>query len=260
MGMLDLFSALLYPPTCLFCGRDLVQPTVPAACRRCVSTLATPGPTCARCGEPGTESPRHRCRVLPPPFGTASSAFVYRVRGGPDHLRRAILRWKYRGDHPLGAALAHLFAGRFEPRTTAGAWIVPVPLHPRRLARRGFNQAAVLAAALARRHSRPLRHVLVRTGFAGSQTRLGRPSRSRNVAGAFSVRHGCELEGCRVVLIDDVLTSGATAAECARVLLERGAARVDVRTLARATAGGIGFLPNAPPLPSPAATDSLRLA
>jgi ComF family protein len=113
--------------------------------------------------------------------------------------------------------------------------IVPVPLHWTRLFVRRYNQAAVLAHALGHTSRKPVRG---RTGLrrcraTPSQGRSGRAERRRNVAGTFALKPGCEVRGLRVLLIDDVLTTGATVAECARVLLKFGAAAVDVLTASR---------------------------
>ena len=116
--------------------------------------------------------------------------------------------------------------------------VVPVPLHPARLRRRGFNQAAILARAAARNLGRFAPGVLRRSGVAASQTALGRRARLRNVRGAFDVNRRAVLGGRSVLLVDDVLTTGATARECARVLLDAGAQLVDVLSLARATSHG----------------------
>jgi ComF family protein len=113
---------------------------------------------------------------------------------------------------------------------------VPVPLHRSRLIRRRYNQAALLALALARFCRRPAApDLLVRHRATSSQGGLGRAGRSRNVAGAFAIRRGMEaaVAGRRILLVDDVLTTGATVGACAATLRRGGAAAVDVVTLAR---------------------------
>jgi ComF family protein len=112
--------------------------------------------------------------------------------------------------------------------------IVPVPLHWTRLFVRRYNQAAVLAHVLGRVSRKPVRADWLRRRRATpSQGRSDRAERRRNVAGAFALKPGCEVRDLRVLLIDDVLTTGATAGECARVLLKSGAAAVDVLTASR---------------------------
>jgi ComF family protein len=115
--------------------------------------------------------------------------------------------------------------------------VVPVPLHRWRLVRRGFNQALVLARPLCREHGLACRpEILVRRRYTRPQVGLDQASRRRNVAGAFMAppRHGRLLDQATVLLVDDVYTTGATLRECARTLLNAGAARVHALTLVRA--------------------------
>jgi ComF family protein len=117
---------------------------------------------------------------------------------------------------------------------TAGADLVPVPLHPRRRRERGFNQAELLALALARGTGLEVSPgLLVRRRDTSSQAGLSAASRRRNVTGAFAARHRPRLVGRTLVLVDDVITTGATAAACARVLKQAGAAEVRLVTVAR---------------------------
>jgi ComF family protein len=180
-------------------------------------------PAGARCEE---------CRRAPPPFEWLHAAGAYR-----DGLRAAIHALKFRGRVAVAAPLAALLAERGAALVgTAGPIdaVVPVPLHPARLAERGFNQAELLAAPCARAWERPLvTGALVRTRPTRPQTELDAAERSANVAGAFAVRRPAALAGRRVLLIDDVLTTGATARAAARALREAGAAAVDVLVLAR---------------------------
>jgi ComF family protein len=113
--------------------------------------------------------------------------------------------------------------------------IVPVPLHPERLRWRGYNQALLLARRVGKRLKRPVDGFsLTRTRNTQPQVELRESERRRNVTGAFAVVEGSRLQGKKILLVDDVYTSGATAGECARVLTESGAENVSVLTLARA--------------------------
>jgi ComF family protein len=174
-----------------------------------------------------------RCLVAPPPFARAHACFVYR----DDALSsRLVLRWKYDGDHVIGASLAALLAEHRTAHVECYDAIVPVPLHAARLARRGFNQAAVLARAIARPGERLATDALQRAARRASQASLGRVAREQNVRDAFRVRAHAGLTGRSVLLVDDVVTTGATVRACSAALLDAGAARVDVWSLARTAA------------------------
>jgi ComF family protein len=165
---------------------------------------------------------------------------------------QAVRRFKYRGSLAAGAELAGLIARRTPAEYLAGAeLLLPVPLHPWRLLRRGFNQACVLFRPLARRHGRELAAGLLRRRrHTRPQVGLDAAARRENVAGAFDLARGtaARVRGRQVLLVDDVFTTGATAAECARVLKEAGAAWVGVFTLVRARGHpGGGLRPEAGP-------------
>jgi ComF family protein len=150
-----------------------------------------------------------------------------------DLSSRLLQRWKYGGDHVVGAAIATLLAEHRSPHAECYDVVVPVPLHPSRLAQRGFNQAAVLARALARPHERIAVDALQRDVTTASQATLGRIERQRNVHDAFTARPGLCLTGRSVLLVDDVVTTGATVRACCAALLAAGATRIDVWTFAR---------------------------
>ncbi len=155
-------------------------------------------------------------------------------------LRKLIHLYKYSGIHtlsrPLGSrlALALPFGRSFDA-------VVPVPLHWRRRWRRGFNQSELLGRELARRLSVPLESALSRTRATGAQAGLSNAGRRDNVSGAFRIRNQAAIYQKRVLLVDDVLTTGATAAACARILKRHGASQVAVITLARVDRRPAGF-------------------
>jgi ComF family protein len=149
-------------------------------------------------------------------------------------LARALWAFKYDGRLDVGARLGRLLADQvpFGPRDVD--LVLPVPLEPQRLRRRGFNQACVLADPVARRLRVPLLHDLLRRhGARAPQAGLPEAARWRNVEGVFTAS-GHDVAGARALLVDDVLTTGATVIECVRELRRAGAAAVDVLTLARA--------------------------
>ncbi|HEY6908619.1 MAG TPA: phosphoribosyltransferase family protein [Myxococcales bacterium] len=224
LGALD----LLFPARCAACDAPGESPF----CLFCADTLVPAPAGCPLCGVPQDESllpaikPRRclHCRKDPPAFALAAAPYLH---GGA--LAEAIHRLKYEGREELGAALPVLFEGCEVPKSDV---VAPIPLHPRRLRMRGYDQAALLARGAARRFGLPFAPLLRRVRETGQQVGRDRASRALNVRGAFAP--SAEVRGLRVCLIDDVLTTGATAAAAAEALLSAGAARVEVRTLARA--------------------------
>jgi ComF family protein len=176
-----------------------------------------------------------RCREQPPGFLKARAAFVY-DRSLVDVIHCFKYKEKQQLAAPLGQLLQRAF-GRYWGDERVDA-ILPVPLHGRRLRSRGFNPSELLVRAWkngpAGAQAPPLVvGVLHRVRATASQTGLGRRAREVNVRGAFAVRRPETIAGRHLLLVDDVVTTGATAAEAARVLLNSGAARVDVLALAR---------------------------
>jgi ComF family protein len=230
MTILDVLLALLYPPRCAACGRDLRDTIRGGICRGCVAQLGAVGAACPRCGEPGRDALCGRCRAAPPPFGSARACFLYRDAS----LAAALLaRWKYGHDHVVGSSLGSLLRAHRKRHPECYDVVVPVPLHVSRLAARGFNQAALLARAARKPGERLVVDALRRETRTTSQARLGRRARLDNVAAAFVVRRTTQVRDRTILLVDDVLTTGATTHACARALLAAGASRVDVWTLAR---------------------------
>lgn len=191
---LDALTAVLAPPRCAACGAGV--PLRTAFCPVCVASVERAS-------------------------SSAGAPFVY---GGA--MAHAITRFKYGPRPDLAHPLGRLLAAHAAREGLSADAVVPVPLHPQRLASRGFNQAALLAAHVARvldvRHE-PL--ALRRTRDTGAQAELDRAARLRNVVGAFEVRRPAAVAGRRVLLVDDVRTTGATLAACAAAVEAAGAAR-----------------------------------
>lgn len=231
---------LMLPPRCILCTRTVdATGTLCAECWRGINFLAEP--CCSCCGLPfpydaGSEVLCAGCLAHPPRFDRARSVMTY-----DDHSRRLVLALKH-ADRLHGVPAFGLWLARAGAALLAEAdLIVPVPLHWTRLWRRRYNQSALLAHATAaavkrQDHVAPLvdPDVLIRRRRTPSQGRRTRAQRADNMRGAFRLRAGAQIEGKRIVLIDDVLTSGATVEECAKVLRRAGAASIDVLTLARA--------------------------
>jgi len=195
-------------------------------CSRCWDALRPHGePQCPRCGSPGAGADCLACRETPPPWDAAASFGPYE-----DALRELVLLLKYaRHDElaePLGELLAAVHAAAGWPAPEA---VVPVPLPWSRQLRRGFNQAELLAVPVARRARVPLRRLLGRTR-SGPQVGRSRRDRLRAAPASFAARGAAPTI---VLLVDDVLTTGATAAACSRALRAAGAERVHLLTLAR---------------------------
>jgi ComF family protein len=171
------------------------------------------------------------CREALPEFGVCRSAGYYDGK-----LKKCIHLYKY-GDHPelsrpLGRVVVESLDGEIAWENYQG--IVPVPLHRRRLRERGFNQSLLLAGEVERRRAVPvLSGVLEKGRDTPSQSTLKRTERLKNLRGAFILVKRGVIEGKKLLLLDDVYTTGATVTECAGVLLKGGAAGVDVVTLAR---------------------------
>ena len=224
------------PPSCLAC--DAPVSAAGGLCPDCWNRISFIGrPCCARCGLPFTieaapDTICGECARVPPVFDRARAAFLYAGAG-----RELILAFKMADRSWLAPRLATWLQRAAAPLLPEADVVVPVPLHRWRLLARRFNQAAVLARLMARQvDAIMVPDLLVRTRRTATQTRLSRLERRRNVRGAFAVRRARAslVAGRNVLLVDDVMTTGATVSACARALIKAGAGRVDVVTLARA--------------------------
>ncbi len=231
------FWDILMPPLCLGCDAPITEnQTLCATCWKAIHFINEP--FCPCCGAP-FDSPMGEgalcsvCLETPPSYASARSVFLYDEASKP-----LVLRFKH-GDQLHGLPLFAQWLARtgesFWPDAADGVdGIMPIPLHRWRLLKRRYNQSALLAIALGRLvRKKVLVDALVRTRPTPPQGHFSRKQRLLNVRGAFALRRGVDVRGLKLVLVDDVLTSGATVSECARILLAAGAARVDVLTLAR---------------------------
>jgi ComF family protein len=230
-------SDLLYPRRCAVCDADLDPRAVDPLCsghRR--EIVLTEGPFCDRCGKrmfapAGDGLLCADCRETRRYFDRGFSATVYN-----DVMRALVHRFKYDMREYLAVSFARWMGEFMRSQVDVATLdaIVPVPLHWRRFHYRGFNQAVALARPLARQFSLPLiSRVLRRTRHTVPQVQLQPEEREKNIRGAFHVRRPTRIEGLRLLLVDDVFTTGATLNECARVLKDAGAAAVTAFTLTR---------------------------
>jgi ComF family protein len=234
------FADLVFAPVCVACRRSLsAADPERMVCGSCWSRCrGVPAPRCPRCWGPVVPTdptgPTCRgCRDWPAALRCVRSAFLM------DAVPRSIVHaLKYGGWRDVAAAMAARMAAVALPRDVEdeARLVVAVPTTATRRRERGYNQAEALAAAYARATGRrPAPELLARAGAGRSQTTLHRVERRANVAGAFSVPGGgaARLRGEHVLLVDDVWTTGATAAACVHALLEGGARVVSVATFAR---------------------------
>ena len=218
---------LLLPPQCVHCGRVEVW-----ICDRCVSALPFVSvETCPRCGRPVVEPGLCSiCEENPLHVNPVRSTVLFE-----GEIRDLIHALKYRGAASVARAVAPHMAVAWQRYGMDADLLIPVPLHPEREAKRGYNQAYLLAAALSPHIACPVApHVLERVRNTTSQTQLNLEERRQNVTGAFAVVPGLDLSGSKVTLIDDVATTGSTLDACAQMLLQANAETVSAFTLARA--------------------------
>ena len=228
--------SLLYPPLCTICGRSIRAGEY--LCDQCeTKAVRIVAPFCEKCSEPfdGAITGVFTCancahRTIY--FDAAVAA--YRGRG---IVREVIHEFKYGRRIHLRHLVARWLRSALDDERLLGRCfdvIIPVPLHPTRQRERGFNQATLLAELLSAQTSIPCKPLLERTRYTTTQTALDRSERMENLHNAFRLRKNADVRGLRVLLIDDVLTTGSTLNECARVLKRAGAFSVHAATAARA--------------------------
>ena len=221
------------PRMCLFCGVAVGETASVAVCPECEAQIEwVVSPLCTCCGrmfaEPGgTDRVCGDCQMDPPPFARARAAALY---DGP--VAQAITRFKFSRQLAFLPVMQHWLKRPLCLELVAAAdLLAPVPLHPKRIKNRGFNQALLLARAFP--EAPVAREAVVRTRHTAPQVGLNPKERQDNVKGAFAVTDPARVKGKSVLLIDDLFTTGATVKECARVLRRAGARRVEVLTVAR---------------------------
>ena len=234
---------LLYPPRCRCCRNTISGSDEMCFCWECRQRIREVShPLCTACGYPflDTRGEDHLCGAClarPPSFVQARAWACY-PRGDErkDPLRFVMQQFKYGRKVSLGRPLGRLLSkgcnGFFQESTLDG--IIPVPLHPKRLRWRGFNQAVILAQQVSRLWRLPMDpFILLRLTETEPQTQLSEEDRRKNMRGAFSLNPKKSVQGKRILLVDDIYTSGATVNECSCTLIRGGAKEVSILTLAR---------------------------
>ena len=229
--------SFFYPEICQTCGVARATPREGFVCSTCrAETNWIESPFCERCGRPFEGAITNsftcaQCQELEPNFSFARAAVSAR-----DKIRDVIHRYKYQRALWFEPFLAELLIRAAVPQVAGTSWdvIVPVPLHPSKQREREFNQAERLASRLSAATGIPTNKRLVQRIVATrTQTQLSRKERLENVRRAFAMRGRQRLQGERIVLVDDVFTTGATTSACAGVLRAAGAGEVCVWTVAR---------------------------
>ena len=254
---LDALASVLAPAPCRLCAKPLLNASRIPICPECLASFVPIGePMCQCCGRPfpaivaeHTGAPLPLCRLCREntfAFERARSFGVYDTA-----LHNAILLLKYEELTRLGDWFAERLAevAAREAELFKADVVVPVPLHPARQRERGYNQAELIARPLAKRLGiKQGAYLLMRTRPRPARLVLSRKEHWESVRGAYATRKGLRVDKLRVLLIDDVMTTGATLDACSRALKQAGAASVVGLTVARVTSG-LGPLP----APSPAA-------
>lgn len=242
--------SVLFPSDCRLCGNPLTNISRLPVCPTCLITMAPlSGATCDICGECVAAArfdidPRlcPACQESRPEFVKATAYGAY-----DGELRELIHLLKYEQVVPAAGVLGRMLAEAIEKLGLGGdsVLVVPVPLHRSKRRQRGFNQAELIVRAALKRNAFPnlqlATGLLERTRSTASQIGLTRPQRADNIRGAFRVKHLNRMAE-QILLVDDVMTTGTTANECARILRKAGAQKVWVATVARTLReSGAGF-------------------
>ncbi len=225
---INIIHKWLFPPSCVLCGAT-GHPGLDL-CPGCEADLARIDNPCPGCGMP-LQASEHllcgKCLQTPPPYRLTISPFYYEPP-----LIKLVTDFKFHHQLKLARIFAGILAGHLQDRARPEA-IIPVPLHPRRLRERGYNQSQEIARLLGRQLAIPVDSRLCqRTRYTTPQTGLDAKQRHRNIRNAFGVTGQCKYE--HVAILDDVITTGNTVTELARLLRKQGVDNIEIWSVARA--------------------------
>lgn len=230
---LETALTFLYPAQCRVCEKQLGLESVPYMCGECWDDIPLiEPPWCEMCGIPNTEGKCDACATTPPPFGKLRTIAYYESA-----LQQAIHLFKFEKRTSLAKPLTQLTMEHIpdDCDITAYDFILPIPIHKKRLRERGFNQATLLANGIAKTTGiQVLTDALGRHRNTSPQSSLDREARQTNIIGAFELQQNEVVRNKRILVLDDVYTTGATVREAVKVLWDADPIEVDVLTLARA--------------------------
>ena len=222
----------LYPAECRVCKQFLGATSIPYICRNCWQDIHfLEPPWCDICGTPNVNGRCDACAISPPRYGKLRSIAFYQTT-----LQQAIHLFKFEKKKVFARHLIQLIDAHIPSDCNIAEYdfILPVPIHKKRLRERGFNQTTLLANGIAKAGSVPIRtDILIRHRHTVAQSSLDREARQQNIIGAFEIQHPKAINGKRLLVIDDVFTTGATIREAVNELWTADPAEVDVLTLAR---------------------------
>lgn len=231
-------AGLIYPNVCQFCEKEIATAKEGYVCKRCRSDIKyIEPPFCERCGKPydGSITVKFICSDC-----KSSKIYFDRARSAVGYdgiVKKALHLYKYRSALWIEPMLAQILTTTMQKDLDSSKWdsIIPVPLHFVKFNERGFNQSERLSKSISKVTAIPVnKNVLKRIKYTETQTALDKTKRSENVKNAFLVKDNSGwMNGKKIILVDDVMTTGATVNECARMLRRAGVAKIDVWTFAR---------------------------
>ncbi len=222
----------LYPAQCRVCEKPLGLESVPYMCGECWDDMPLiEPPWCEMCGIPNTKGKCDDCATTPPPYGKLRTIAFYESA-----LQQAIHLFKFEKRRSLAKPLTQLTMEHFPDDCNIAEYdfILPIPIHKKRLRERGFNQATLLANGIAKSIGvQVVTDALVRHRNTSPQSSLDREARQTNIIGAFELQKKAVVRNKRILVLDDVFTTGATVREAVKVLWNADPVEIDVLTLAR---------------------------